>query len=110
MVFNVGVVKCIMNGVVMNIWKVFNMIVMDQDYGVFLQVVIFIIDVGGDFEIVSQMYMVNFMQCGVWFFRSGGIYVSIYVMFLWVGFQCWYVVFCNFVCVWFVYQLVNCCY
>lgn len=29
MVFNVGVVKCIMYGVVMNIWEVLNMIVMD---------------------------------------------------------------------------------
>lgn len=110
MVFNVGVVKCIMYGVVMNIWEVFNMIVMDQDYGVFLQVVIFIIDVGSYFEIVSQMNMVYFMQCGVWFVRSGSIYMSIYVMFLWVCFQCRYVVFCNFVSMWFVYQLVNCCY
>ncbi|VTM73929.1 Uncharacterised protein [Raoultella planticola] len=67
-VFNAGAVKRTTNGVVTNTRKVFYTTATDQDHGVFLQVVTFTADVGGDFETVSQTNTANFTQCGVRFF------------------------------------------
>ena len=82
----------------------------NQDDRVLLQVVTFTTDVGGDFEAVGQTYTAYFTQCGVWFFRSGGIYTSTYATFLRAGFQRRHVALCNFAYAWFANQLVNCCH
>lgn len=52
-----------MYGVVMYIWQIFDVIVVDEDYGVFLQVVVFVIDVVDDFFLVGQVDFGNFVEC-----------------------------------------------
>lgn len=39
------------------------MVFVNQYDVVFLEVVVFVGDIGGDFEVVGQVYVGNFMQC-----------------------------------------------
>src|SRR5690606_24155609 len=75
-VLHAGGIQRTTHGVVTDTRKVLHTAATNQNHAVFLQVVAFTTDVRGNLVTVGQTHTADLTQCGVGFFRGGGVHAG----------------------------------